>query len=67
MEFNERLKETRIAKGLSQMKLAKEMGFTQQAIALWEAGERQPTADAIKALCRALEVSADYLLGLSDN
>lgn len=31
----------------------------------WEGGRRKPGADSLAALCRALDVSADYLLGLA--
>ena len=35
-EFGERLKELRFEKNLSQSELAKELGYTQPAIAKWE-------------------------------
>ena len=67
MIFNQRIKDKRKEKNMTQNQLAKETGFSQPTIADWEAGKKQPTAGAIIALCKALEVSADYLLGLSDN
>ena len=58
---------TQKEQNLTQKQLAEKIGYTQQTIADWEAGNIRPTSDAIIALCKALEVSADYLLGLSDN
>lgn len=65
-KFRERLKELRTEKGLSQMGLALEIGFGATAICYWETGSRIPSADAIIALAKYFEVSADYLLGLED-
>lgn len=67
MIFGKRIKDTRKAKSMTQAQLAEKTGFSQPTVADWEAGKKQPTAGAIIALCKALEVSADYLLGLSDN
>ena len=67
MIINERIKELRKAQGLTQVQLAEKCGFTQGAITDWEMGKKQPSAEAIIALCKALDISADYLLGLSDN
>ncbi|MDE6060557.1 MAG: helix-turn-helix domain-containing protein, partial [Clostridia bacterium] len=53
--------------GFSQAQLAKTVGLSQAAIALWEQGARTPSADAIIKLAKFFDVSADYLLGLSDN
>jgi transcriptional regulator with XRE-family HTH domain len=35
-------------------------------LAGWEQGYREPNIDSIKKLCEIFEISADYLLGLSD-
>jgi repressor LexA len=64
MKISERIKEIRKGKNLTQKQLGKATGFTQQAIAYWEKGIYQPTADAIIALAIFFEVSSDYLLGL---
>ncbi len=66
IKFAERLKELRCEKGLSQVQLAKETGFSHSALGFWEAGQRVPNAEAVAILARYFEVSADYLLGLSD-
>ncbi len=66
MEFKDRLKELRISKNLSQMKLANLTGISQSAIAKWELGKTEPTATAIIILSKFFNESTDYLLGLED-
>ena len=65
-KFAERLKELRLEKGLSQDKLAKEIGITHTAIGLWELDKRCPNILALIKLAKFFNVSTDYLLGLSD-
>ncbi len=62
--FQQRLKEIRIEKGVSQVELARLVQTTNDSIYSWEKGRSQPSVEAIRRLCRALGVSADYLLGL---
>ena len=62
-EFKIRLKELRIAKGLSQMQLAQSVNISQSAIAKWELGKTEPTATYIVLLARFFNESTDYLLG----
>ena len=64
--YVERIKQLREEDGLSQAQLAKAVGISQAAIALWELGDRTPSADAIIKLAEFFDVSADYLLGLKD-
>lgn len=66
MKFQERLKELRIHKGLSQMDLSLATGISQSAIAKWELGKTEPTATALITLSLYFEESVDYLLGLID-
>ena len=66
MEFKERLKELRTAKGLSQMQLAQAVGLSQSAIAKWELGKTEPTASAIILLAAFFNETTDYLLGVTD-
>ncbi len=66
MKFKERLRELRIAKGLSQMQLAQSVGISQSAIAKWELGKTEPTASAIIVLAAFFGESTDYLLGVVD-
>src|SRR5215203_6076371 len=57
-----RLRELRKAKGLSQAKLAELVGASQSDIARLERGRRRLTADWIRRLAPALEVSPAELL-----
>ena len=66
MKFQERLKELRVAKGLSQMRLAQAVGISQSAIAKWELGKTEPTASAIILLATYFGETTDYLLGVTD-
>ena len=66
MNFQERIKELRIQKQMSQMDLAKATGISQSAIAKWELGKTEPTASAIIVLARFFDESTDYLLGLTE-
>ena len=66
MGFQERLKELRIAKNLSQMQLANKLEISQSAIAKWELGKTEPTASAIIALAKFFDETTDYILGLED-
>ncbi len=64
--LSNRLKELRIEKGLSQQKLAHEIGVTQKAIDFWEKGINEPKASYIVKLSKFFGVSADYLLGIEN-
>ena len=64
MELHERLRQLREDKDLSQADLAAMLGTTRQQIGKYETGRQDMTAAKLAALCRALGVSADYLLGL---
>lgn len=64
--FAERIKQLRLSKGLYQTDVAKETGFSQAAIARWEAGSQTPNLEVAVKLAKFFEVSTDYLLGLED-
>lgn len=63
-KFAERLKELREEKGLSQRALAKELAFSQAAIARWENNLQTPNIDVAIIIARFFKVTTDYLLGL---
>ena len=65
-KFAENLKELRVENGLSQSKLAKELGVSQAAIARWEANLQIPNIDIAILVAKFFAVSTDYLLGLED-
>ncbi len=66
IKFNQRLKELRIEKQLSQSELAALLSTGQSSISAWERGGREPLAHQLIDLARVLECSVDYLLGISD-
>lgn len=71
-EFDKQLGELvgklRVEKGWSQEQLRAEVDVTRrETITQWENGTREIKAKRLKELCKAFDVSADYLLGLSDD
>ena len=66
-EFKNIVRDARLKKNLSQMRLAELMGVNKQAISQYERGVRFPTKENLNALCDALGVSSDYLLGRERN
>lgn len=61
------LRNVRLAQSLTQVEIAVATGLRVTAVSHFECGRRAPSAANLKALCRALHISADYLLGLPDN
>lgn len=67
MIIAQRIKELRLASGISQKKLADVVGVDKRAIIFWEQEVNEPKATYIKNLALFFNCSADYLLGLSDD
>lgn len=65
--FPTRLRQLRNKKGESQATLAKELMVTKSTISLYETGDNVPDARTIRKMAEHFEVSADYLLGLSES
>ena len=66
MVFKDRLRDLRKERGLSQQAVATAIGLSQRAYSFYEPGYREPTFDTLILICKFFDVSADYLLGLSD-
>lgn len=64
--FQQRLKEQRLARGLSQKQLAELLDTTNSSVCDWERGRTEPDGDALLKLAECLNVSTDYLLGRTD-
>ena len=64
MEFIQILKELMEKQKLSQTALAKMIGIKQSQVCEWLKGKSKPGYDNLKAICTALNVSGDYLLGI---
>lgn len=63
MELHEKLSSLRRRKGLTQVKLAKQIKIARQTVSRWETGASIPTAENLNYLCRFYGVPADYLFG----
>lgn len=67
MTISESLKRVREQKKITQVQAAKAAGVSEAVYQFYEYGKNEPTAKVIIALSKYYGVSADYLLGLSDN
>ena len=67
MNFSDRVRECRIAKGLTQKQAAQALEVSERHWQKYESGERTPTFDGLVKIARFFECSADYLLCLSDS
>lgn len=61
--FNERLKQLRLAAGLTQQGLADELGISASAIGMYEQGRREPDRATLMLMSNFFEVSTDFILG----
>ena len=66
MTFGEKLKKKRIECCLTQNDLANKIHVSPSTISLYESDEREPTLSTLVAIANTLQVSSDYLLGLSE-
>ncbi len=64
--LNERLREIRTAKKLSQVELARLLGVTKQCVSNWENDNIQPSIEMLVKIATALQVSTDYLLSIEN-
>ena len=67
MKFRERFVEILKTCGKLQVEVANIMGVSQQVISDYKAGRSMPSLEKLYKLCKYLDVSADYLLGLTDS
>lgn len=61
-----RIKEIRTGNGLSQTQFGERLSVSQDTVSLWEKGKSTPTTEFVVLIAREFQVSADYVLGLSD-
>lgn len=61
--LNERLKELRKQKKVTQQDVANYLGITRPAYTAYEKGSRNPDYDLLNKLARYFNVTTDYLLG----
>lgn len=67
MIFFERLKTSRTKKGLTQKEFASMIGISERSYQNYELGTREPNFEKLIAIAKYLDVSTDYLLGLTEN
>lgn len=64
--LGERVRGLREDKDMNQTQLSVVLNTTQKKISRIETGENEPNLQDIRTLCTYFNVSADYLLGLTD-
>lgn len=67
MIFSKRLKDLRKQKELSQKEYASLLGISSVTLSHYENGKREPDLDRLVSICTCLEVSSDYMLGLTNS
>lgn len=66
MTLGERLRIVRMRKKLSQIDAAKKLNISNITLSTYERDKRDPDTDTLRNMCLLYNVTADYLLGLSD-
>ncbi len=64
--LDERIKELRLAHGMTQVELARELNVSKQCVSNWENNNIQPSVDMLVKIASFFSVSTDYLLGLDN-
>lgn len=64
--LGKRIKQLRESRGETQQKMAENLGVSQQTVAGWEKGQRNPSWETLSILADYFCVSVDYLLGRTD-
>ena len=65
--FSQRLQHIMLIRHRQNIELALQLYLSPSTISGYRTGHRTPGIEQIAGLCRELNVSADYLLGLSDD
>lgn len=66
MHFTKRMRDLREDRDLKQDDIANILKITRQQYQLYESGKRKLPIDQLIQLCKFYNVSADYILGLTD-
>lgn len=64
--FSKRLRAARIAKNLSQEQIATMLNIKQQSYTRYETGKGEPSLDMLVEICKILDESPEYLLGMDE-
>ena len=65
-KFQERFNECLQYAGVKQFDLARAANVSKQCVTDYKRGKSVPSIDTLYLICKFLDVSADYLLGLED-
>ncbi len=65
--FSERLKMLRTENNLSQNALAQKLDLSNASISYWETGKQVPSAEVIYKMSLFFDISADFLLGITND
>ena len=65
-KLSERLNLVLKTNGISQSELARRIGMSQGVVNNYCTGKREPSLDVLILICKALNESSDYLLGIDD-
>lgn len=66
MKFTERFNELLKDCGKTQVEIAKEINVSKQCVTDYKSGKSFPSLETLCLICQCLDVSSDYLLGISD-
>ena len=66
MKFTERFNELLKISGKTKVEIAKEINVSKQCVTDYKSGKSFPSLETLCLICKALETSADYLLGITD-
>ena len=66
MTIGQRLKKILNEQGMMQKELAEKIGVNEMAISRYVHGGRMVSVSILIDICKTLNISADYLLGLSE-
>lgn len=66
LKFKERFNEALKYSTVNQTDLAQKINVSKQCVSDYKSGKSVPSVETLYEICRVLDVSADYLLGLTD-
>lgn len=66
VQTGERLSKLLMKKGMSQAQMADDLGISRSTVHCWCTGKRGIHIDKLKDVCQYLDISADWLIGLSE-
>lgn len=61
-----RIRELRLEKGITQVRLSMELGVTQETISAYEVGKHLPSLTTLMKLSELFNASMDYIMNRSD-